>query len=165
MSQLDLNRACRAVPALVAFAIAGFASATPPPPPPTRVVHGPAALCGALYGIRLYDGEEASLYFDELWAVTAPGLELGIRTDLPNLEGRTAPVTVPGLGTGRRQRILEYPGNRPRGWTYAFPTPRGEAAATIRIASYQFRGTEADYPLLRRVLFGSARDSLCRPER
>ena len=59
-----------------------------------------------------------------------------------------------------RQRVREWPGTRYRGWVYAFPLGGG---ATLRIASDQFQGSDADRPLLHRVLVGAARDALCPP--
>ena len=134
---------------------------TPPPPPPMATLNGPAALCSALFGVRLADGEVARQYLAEYWVVTTPADEFGVRSDLAGLEGETARVTVPGLGTGERRRVLEWPGNAPRGWIYAFATSRGEAPATVRIASDSFTGADADFPVLRRVLTGEARTQLC----
>jgi hypothetical protein len=133
--------------------------ATPPPPPPMGVLRGPAALCATHYGFRLAEGEQARQYMAEYWVVSAPGLEMGIRSDLPGLEGPKDRVTNAGLGPGERQRVREYPGNAYRGWVYAFPLREG---TSLRIASDQFAGTDADLPLLRRVLVGAPRDALCR---
>jgi hypothetical protein len=133
-------------------------SAVPPPPPPRATIHGPDRLCTAHFGFRLMSGETAQQYMADFWVVSAPGLELGIRTDLPALEGPKARIVIPGLGTGERQRVREWPGNRYRGWVYAFPVGDG---ATVRIASDQFRGTGADGVLLGRVLVGAVRNALC----
>ena len=133
-------------------------AAVPPPPPPMATIHGPNALCAARFGLRLANGETARQFMADFWVISAPGLELGIRTDLPGLEGRSSRVTMAGLGNGERQRVREWPGNRYRGWVYAFPIRDG---ATLRIASDQFQGTDADRPLLARVLVGAARERLC----
>jgi len=151
----------RAIPFLLALALAGSATATPPPPPPMGSLQGPAALCGEHYGLRLREGETARQYAQQWWVVTAPGLELGVRTDLPGLDGTTANVTLAGLGPGEAQPVLEWPGNRRRGWIYAFRMSGGSAPAILRIASDQFDGSDADYPILLRVLTGAARDELC----
>jgi hypothetical protein len=151
----------RALPALLALALANAATATPPPPPPMGILHGPQALCSLHYGLRLAEGETARQYAQEWWVVTAPGLELGVRTDLQGLDGTTANVTLAGLGSGEAQPVLEWPGNRPRGWIYAFRMSGGSSPAILRIASDQFDGSDADYSILRRVLIGSARDELC----
>lgn len=152
-----LRRAIRPFAALAWLAPAHLA-AVPPPPPPTAVVHGPDPLCTARFGLRLAVGEAARLYMADFWVVSAPDLELGVRTDLGALEGRTSRVTISGLGSGERQRVREWPGNRYRGWIYAFPIAGG---ATLRIASDQFTGRDADRALLRRVLVGPLRDALC----
>jgi hypothetical protein len=121
-------------------------------------IHGPDPLCAARFGVRLMSGETAQHYMADFWVVSGSGLALGIRTDLPALEGQKARIVIPGLGTGERQRVREWPGNLYRGWVYAFPVGDG---ATVRIASDQFRGSGADRPLLGRVLVGAARNALC----
>ena len=136
-----------------------FAGATPPPPPPMGTLRGPASLCATRFAIRLTENEQARQYMAEYWVVSAPGLEMGIRSDLPGLEGAKGRVTIAGLGPGERQRVREYPGNAYRGWVYAFPIAGG---ATLRFASDQFTGTDADLALLRRVLVAAPRDALCR---
>jgi hypothetical protein len=143
--------------------VAGFASMAPVssgavPPPPIATRHGPAALCSPRFAIALAGAERAEQYQHDFWVVSGSGFQLGIRSDLSGLEGQRARILVPGLGAGERQRVREYPGNSYRGWIYAFPLTGG---ATLRIASDQFTGTDRDRLLLRRVLVGTARDSLC----
>ena len=153
----------RPLTAVLASAMAGTAMATPPPPPPMATIQGPEALCSALYGVGLLNGETARQYAEQWWVVSGPGLELGIRTDLPGLDGMTADLTLPGLGAGEGQPVLEWPGNRPRGWVYAFRARGGSPPVIVRIASDQFDGSHADYPILQRVLIGEARATLCAP--
>jgi hypothetical protein len=122
------------------------------------ILRGPASLCATRFAIRLTENEQARQYMAEFWVVSAPDLEMGIRSDLPGIEGPKDRVTIAGLGPGERQRVREYPGNAYRGWVYAFPIASG---VTLRIASDQFAGTDADLPLLRRVLVGAPREALC----
>ena len=160
----------REIPVLLALVLASGAMAAPPPPPPMGTLRGPASLCSPLYGLRLLEGEVAQQYVPEYWVVTAPGLDLGIRTDLEGLEGTPASVTVPDLGAGQRRAEFEWPGNRPRGWAYAFGIRRGEAAATCgscRISSAALMPTIRCCvawcwapPAIRSALRGAERTSL-----
>jgi hypothetical protein len=148
----------RALPLLAVFALLTPAWLAAVPPPPIGFRHGPTALCTDRFGVRLTGDERAEQYARAIWLVSGPNYQIGIRSDLGRLEGPTTRVAVPGLGAGERQRVREYPGNRYRGWIYAFPIAGG---ATLRIASDQFRGTGADRPVLQRILVGASRDALC----
>ena len=148
----------RALPLLAVFALLTPAVLTAVPPPPIGLRHGPTALCTARFGVRLTGNERAEQYAPDFWVVSGPNYQIGIRSDLVGLGGPTNHVAIPGLGTGERQRVREYPGNRFRGWIYAFPIGGG---TMLRIASDQFQGTDADLPVLQRILVGASRDALC----
>ena len=148
----------RAFPLLALFALPTPSLLTAVPPPPIGHRQGPTALCTVRFGVRLTGNERAEQYGRDFWVLSGPGYQIGIRSDLGRLEGPTARVAVPGLGAGERQRVREYPGNLYRGWVYAFPIAGG---TRLRIASDQFRGTDADRPVLQRILVGASRDALC----
>jgi hypothetical protein len=145
--------------AILALLAPTYAEAVPPPPIATH--RGPTPLCAARYGVRLAGNERAEQYARDIWVLSGPGYQIGMRSDLGRLEGQTTRVAVPGLPVGERQRVREYPGNRYRGWVYAFPLPDG---VTLRVASDQFAGTDADRAMLGRVLVGTAREALCAPD-
>ena len=148
----------RAFPMLVVFALLTPTPLTAVPPPPIGSRHGPTALCADRFAVRLSGNERAEQYARDFWVVSGPSYQIGIRSDLGRLEGPTTRVAAPGLGTGQRQRVREYPGNRYRGWIYAFPIGGG---TMLRIASDQFQGNDADRPMLQRILVGASRDALC----
>lgn len=148
------------------------ASAIPPPPAPTATYSGNQSVCMPRFAIRLAARERAERYSDDYLVVTGPRLSLGIRVH-PAAHAADAfrafrtnrllqPAVVPGVGHGQRHPVREWPGNRRAGWAYWFPLSDGPSADYIMLASDQFAGTAADYPVLRRVLTRGARRTICR---
>jgi hypothetical protein len=144
----------------------------PPPPPPIATLSGAGRpVCAPGFAILLAAGERADQYSSDNWVVNRPGLALGIRfypgreaaPILASFRGRhrLRPVRVPALGSAQLQPVIEWPGNRQRGWAYWLPQGNGPSPDYILVASDQFNGTRADYPVLRRVLTGGARRTIC----
>ena len=148
------------------------AGATPPPPSPTETLSGPRSVCLPRFAIHLAARERAERYADDYLVVSGPGLSLGIRVH-PAANAADAfrafranrllqPTVVPGVGRGQRHPFVEFPGNRRAGWAYWFPLGEGSSSDYLVLASNQFSGTTADYPVLRRVLTRAARQTICR---
>jgi len=157
-------------PALAAVASA-VAGATPPPPEPIATYAANQPVCLPHSAILLADGERGARYSDDWLMVTSARLRLGImfypaahaadafRAFRAN--GALQPVDIPGIGRAQRHPVVEWPGNRRRGWAYWLPQGAGASPDYLTISADQFTGAPADYPVLRRVLTGDARRRIC----
>ena len=132
---------------------------------------GPGPLCQPAFAIMLAEDESANQYAANHWVVTGPDRSLGIRAyssaeaapmrDALRARQELETTIIPGLGNVERNNVVEYPGNERRGWTYWVRGGTAAEAGYVAISSDQFEGSDADYPLLRRVLIGEAGMSLC----
>jgi hypothetical protein len=149
----------------------GAGAAVPPPPPPIATLAGGNTLCGTGFAILLAREESADQYSAGHWVVNGPGQSIGIRAYAlsealqarDSLRGRQRiqRVNIPGLGSTERHRVLEWPGDRARGWAYWLPRDEGRAENQVSIASDQFEGSVADYAVIGRILTGEAQRQLC----
>jgi hypothetical protein len=127
-------------------------------------------VCNPHFAISLNTDEHAVQYSANHWVVDGPELTLSVRAysgseaatirDSLRANHRLHNVDVPGLGSVSRHRVSEWPGNRPRGWSYWVPLAQS-GGGYVAIASDQFVGTDADYAVLRRVMFGEEDRNPC----
>ena len=134
-------------------------SAISVPPSPDRYLTGDAVICEPAFAVALAKKETAHRYESGLWVAQLAEGEVGIRNfTQAGRADRWQVLKIPGYRSATRQKVFEFPSHRARGWTYRLEI---ENTPPVSITADEFRGTKADYPLLRRVLLGKARASAC----
>ena len=154
------------------------AVATLPPPDPVAVYTANQPVCMHGFAMLLADDERGERFSDTGLAVSSGGgfqfsVNIYGAIDVTVTLGRARrssamdalrslrSVTIPGFGEASRTAVSEWPGNRTAGWVYLVPLEDNPMPDYLTITSSQFVGTEADYPVLRRVLTGDARRRIC----